>query len=107
MTVSLILDGLGLALAAAATPVAASHPISPSAPRLETVAVTTAPSLRSRTRDERIGAVALRGFPAAEPVFPPNKSWSMPGGSEVEIGALGSRRSGKADVAHLALALQF
>lgn len=104
MAASLVLNGFGLALAAAAPPVAASHTIAAAgAPRIEVAP----PTLRTRTRDERIGAVALRGFPAAEPILTQAKTWSMPGGSEVEIGALGSRRSGKADVAHVALALQF
>ena len=102
MAVSLVLNGLGLALAAAATPVAAGHTvISAEAPR------TTVARPAQRTRDERIGAISLRGFPVAEPTIPQSKTWSMPGGSEVEIGALGSSRSGKADVAHVALALQF
>lgn len=104
MAVSLVLNGLGLAIAAATSPVAASHTVvAAGTPRMEAAR----PHPRARTRDERIGAIALRGFPVAEPMIAQTKTWSMPGGSEVEIGALGGSRSGKADVAHVALALQF
>ncbi|MFC0590868.1 hypothetical protein ACFFF7_15795 [Novosphingobium aquiterrae] len=108
MAVSLIYNGLGLVLAAAATPVAAGQAnVSVAAPRVERAATPAAATPRLRTRDERIGAVALRGFPAGEQWFPPARSWGEAGGPVVEIGALGSRRDNQPDLAHLSVNWQF
>ena len=108
MAVSLIYEGLALVLAAAATPVAASQAeASAATPRLERAAVPASAAPRTRTRDERIGAVALRGFPAAEQWLPPARSWGETGGPVLEIGALGMRRDGQPDLAHLSVNWQF
>ncbi|MFM5884722.1 MAG: hypothetical protein ACKOQ3_05240 [Novosphingobium sp.] len=108
MAVSLIYNGLGLVLAAAATPVAAGQTNTMiDAPRIERAVVVAPQPPRSRTRDERIGAVALRGFPAADQWVPPARSWGEAGGPVLEIGALGARRDGQPDLAHLSFNWQF
>ncbi|MDE2411380.1 MAG: hypothetical protein KGM18_06335 [Sphingomonadales bacterium] len=102
-----LIEGLGLILAAASAPVATVQTVAVfDTPSVSGSVTTTAPR-RTRTRDERIGAVALRGFPATQQWVPPAKSWGEPGGPVVEVGALGARRSDQPDLAHLSFNWQF
>lgn len=100
-----------LAAALSVTPVAVT-PIANVPDRQSTasgeVQSSVKPAPRVRTRDERIGTVALRGFAGNDETwFPPAKSWGDPSGPVFELGALGARRSGQPDVAHMSLNWQF
>lgn len=100
----LVFEGLGLFLAAASAPVAATHTVATS----EAKPVGTAPLQRARTRDERIGAVALRGFPSGDRWEPPAKSWGdQASGPVLEVGTLGGQRVRGPDLAHVSLDWQF
>ncbi|PKB25164.1 hypothetical protein B0I00_0354 [Novosphingobium kunmingense] len=103
MTGLLVFESLGLALAAAGGPVATTHTVAVSEPRQ------AAPmSQRARTRDERIGSVALRGFPSGDRWEPPAKSWGdQASGPVLEIGTLGGKRVRGPDLAHVSLDWQF
>ncbi|WP_296678179.1 hypothetical protein [Novosphingobium sp.] len=112
MSGDLFVEGIGLLIAAAAAPLLPTHTVTladavPS--QSEAVAGTPATAAqRARTRDERIGAVALRGFPSAEIWTPPAKSWGDQAyGPVLEVGALGARRSNQPDLAHVTIDWQF
>lgn len=107
----LVIEALGLVLAASAAPVAitptvatieagrAVHGVSEAAPAMP---------VRARTRDERIGSLALRGSPSGDRWEPPAKAWGdQASGPVVEIGALGGKRVRGPDLAHVALDWQF
>jgi hypothetical protein len=106
----LFIEGLGVLLAAA-SPASTTQAVGvEDASNPQAVAVSAAykaAATRVRTRDERIGTAALRGFPASEGWVPPAKTWGDAGGPVFEVGALGARRSGQPDLAHLSFNWQF
>lgn len=59
----------------------------------------------SAAETQAVPALDSRQFPAG--FEPPSQTWSLQGGAEVELGALGSRRYKAPDVVHLTLGWDF
>ncbi len=108
MTGYLVFESVGLMLAAASAPVAATHTVASVEATAQGTAKSAVTPIRARTRDERIGAVALRGFPSPSNFTPPAITWGDAAqGPVIEVGALGARRPNVPGLAHLSLDWQF